>query len=167
GDVDIKGLVGKKRNTPPFLKEAFLNFVNIISKINTPEEFEKAKIMIRKLTKRVYDRLKQKKYSLEDLAFTMMLSKHPSEYAVSSQHVKAAKLLMVYKKNVDAGSIIRFVKVKGEPGVKPIQLARIDEVDVDKYLEHMRTTFEQVLTALGLDFDEILGVRNITSFFNK
>jgi len=167
GDVDIKGLVGKKRNTPPFLKEAFLDFVNILSKIHTPEEFEKAKMMIRRLTKRVYDKLKQKKYSLEDLAFTVMLSKHPSEYAVSSQHVKAAKLLMAYKKNIDAGSIIRFVKVKGEPGVKPIQLARIDEVDVDKYLEHMRTTFEQVLTALGLDFDEILGVKNITSFFNK
>ncbi|MEM2535170.1 MAG: hypothetical protein QXD12_05125, partial [Candidatus Nezhaarchaeales archaeon] len=65
------------------------------------------------------------------------------------------------------GSIIRFVKVKGEPGVKPIQLARIDEIDVDKYVEHMRTTFEQVLTALGLDFDEILGVKSITSFFNK
>jgi DNA polymerase I len=40
-------------------------------------------------------------------------------------------------------------------------------VDVDKYVEHMRTTFEQVLTALGLDFDEILGVRSITSFFNR
>ncbi|MEM0083599.1 MAG: DNA polymerase domain-containing protein, partial [Candidatus Nezhaarchaeales archaeon] len=157
----------KKRNTPPFLKEAFLNFVSLLSKVDTPEAFERSKTLIRNLARKVYDRLKERKYSLDELAFTVMLSKHPSEYAVSSQHVKAAKLLMAYKKNVDAGSIIRFVKVKGEPGVKPIQLARIDEIDVDKYVEHMRTTFEQVLTALGLDFDEILGVKSITSFFNK
>ncbi|MEM0317923.1 MAG: DNA-directed DNA polymerase I [Candidatus Nezhaarchaeales archaeon] len=167
GEVDIKGLVGKKRNTPPFLKEAFLNFVSLLSKVDTPEAFERSKTLIRNLARKVYDRLRERKYSLDELAFTVMLSKHPSEYAVSSQHVKAAKLLMAYKKNVDAGSIIRFVKVKGEPGVKPIQLARIDEIDVDKYVEHMRTTFEQVLTALGLDFDEILGVKSITSFFNK
>ncbi|MEM2481512.1 DNA-directed DNA polymerase I [Candidatus Nezhaarchaeota archaeon WYZ-LMO8] len=167
GEVDIKGLVGKKRNTPPFLKEAFLNFVSLLSKVDTPEAFERSKTLIRNLARRVYDRLKERRYSLDELAFTVMLSKHPSEYAVSSQHVKAAKLLMAYKKNVDSGSIIRFVKVKGEPGVKPIQLARIDEIDVDKYVEHMRTTFEQVLTALGLDFDEILGVKSITSFFNK
>ncbi|MEM2534493.1 MAG: DNA-directed DNA polymerase I, partial [Candidatus Nezhaarchaeales archaeon] len=36
GEVDIKGLVGKKRNTPPFLKEAFLNFVSLLSKVDTP-----------------------------------------------------------------------------------------------------------------------------------
>jgi DNA polymerase I len=167
GEVDIKGLVGKKRNTPPFLKEAFLNFVGILSKVDTPEDFEKSKVLLRDLAKKVYDKLRERRYSLDELAFTVMLSKHPSEYAVASQHVKAAKLLMAYKKNVDAGSIIRYVKVKGEPGVKPVQLARIDEVDVDKYVEHMRTTFEQVLTALGLDFDEILGVRSITSFFNR
>ncbi|MEM4576617.1 MAG: DNA-directed DNA polymerase I [Candidatus Nezhaarchaeales archaeon] len=165
GEVDIKGLVGKKRNTPPFLKEAFLNFVSILSRVRTPEDFERSKEVIRDLARKVYEKLRERKYSLDELAFTVMLSKHPSDYAVSSQHVKAAKLLMAYKKNVDAGSIIRFVKVKGEPGVKPIQLARIDEVDVEKYVEHMRTTFEQVLTALGLDFDEILGVRSITSFF--
>ncbi|MCS7139956.1 MAG: DNA-directed DNA polymerase I [Candidatus Nezhaarchaeota archaeon] len=167
GDVDIKGLVGKKRNTPLFLKEAFMNFMAILSKANTPEEFEKAKVAVQKLTKEVYDKLRQRRYSLDDLAFTVMLSKPPSEYAVSSQHVKAAKLLMAYKKNIGAGSVIRFVKVKGEPGVKPIQLARIDEVDVDKYLEHMRTVFEQILTALGLDFDSVLGVKNITSFFKR
>jgi DNA polymerase I len=167
GEVDIKGLVGKKRNTPPFLKEAFLNFVGILSKVDTPEDFERSKVLLRDLAKKVYDKLRERRYSLDELAFTVMLSKHPSGYAVASQHVKAAKLLMAYKKNVDAGSIIRYVKVKGEPGVKPVQLARIDEVDVDKYIEHVRTTFEQVLTALGLDFDEILGVRSITSFFNK
>lgn len=166
GDVDIKGLLGKKRNTPDFLKKAFLDFVKILGQVHTPEDFERAKHKIRELARDVYERLRNKRYSLDELAFAMMLSKHPSHYAVLSQHVKAAKLLMAYKKDIDVGSIIRFVKVKGSPGVKPIQLARIDEVDVNKYVDHLRTTFEQVLTALGIDFDEILGNRSITSFFS-
>ncbi|MDI9619586.1 MAG: DNA-directed DNA polymerase I [Candidatus Nezhaarchaeota archaeon] len=165
GDVDIKGLVGKKRNTPPFLKEAFLNLTAILSKVNNVEDFERARETMRKLVKSVYDNLRQRKYSLDEMAFTVMLSKPLEGYAVSSQHVKAAKQLMAYKKNLDAGSIIRFVKVRGGLGVKPVQLARVDEIDVEKYVEHMRTTFEQVLMALGLDFGEILGAKSLTSFF--
>ncbi|RLE52744.1 MAG: hypothetical protein DRJ26_04300, partial [Candidatus Methanomethylicota archaeon] len=59
------------------------------------------------------------------------------------------------------------VKVKGELGVKPVQLARIDEVDVSKYLGHMETTFRQVLEAIGVNFDEILGVTSLDFFLRR
>jgi len=50
-------------------------------------------------------------------------------------------------------------------GVKPVQLASKGEIDTEKYLEYISSTFEQVLDALGIEFDELIGVRRLESFF--
>jgi DNA polymerase I len=44
-------------------------------------------------------------------------------------------------------------------------LASINEVDVKKYIEYMDSTFEQVLDALGISFEELIGNRRLESFF--
>jgi len=48
----------------------------------------------------------------------------------------------------------------------PVQLARIDEIDIDKYIEHMKTVYEQLLDALGIDFETLLGKRSLEGFIN-
>ena len=62
------------------------------------------------------------------------------------------------------GDIVSFVKIRGKEGVKPVQLARIDEIDAEKYVEHLRSTLEQVLEALGISFEEIVGVKSLETF---
>ena len=49
-------------------------------------------------------------------------------------------------------------------GVKPLQLASNSEVDVDKYVAYLRSTFDQILDALGLDFEEIIGLTKLERF---
>jgi len=63
-----------------------------------------------------------------------------------------------------AGDLIRFVKVINEPHVKPVELATKNEIDADKYVDYLRSTFEQVLDALGLEFDEIIGLTRLERF---
>jgi DNA polymerase I len=63
-----------------------------------------------------------------------------------------------------AGDLISFVKVTKEPRVKPVQLSLNSEVDVDKYVGHMHTVFAQVLDAMGLDFNEIIGLTKLERF---
>jgi len=53
------------------------------------------------------------------------------------------------------------VKVSKPPHVKPVQLAADKEVDVDKYIAYLRSTFDQILDALGLEFDEIIGLTKL------
>ena len=48
--------------------------------------------------------------------------------------------------------------------MKPVQLASIREVDVNKYVEYLKSTFEQVFDALDLDFQEIMGISKLESF---
>jgi DNA polymerase I len=56
--------------------------------------------------------------------------------------------------------------VIGEQGVKPVQLAKLDDIDIQKYTEYLRSTFEQVLDALGIEFEDLVGVKKLESFFS-
>lgn len=165
GSIDVKGLVGKKRNTPEFIKELFQNIANRLAKARSVRELEETIGEVRKEVVDSYQRLKHKEYPLDKLAIRVTLSKPLNEYTKTTpQHVKAARQLARLGKRVEVGDIISFVKTRDREGVKPVQLARIDEVDTEKYVEHMRTALEQVLEALGISFDEIIGRRSLDSF---
>ncbi|MFQ6076788.1 MAG: DNA-directed DNA polymerase I [Candidatus Bathyarchaeia archaeon] len=168
GSVDIKGLTGKKRHMPRFLKRAFMRMIETLGQVESPEDFIEAKTRIRDIVRSCHDGLKKRGYPLEDLAFNVMIGKSPERYTKTTpQHVKAALLLTEAGYEVRPGDIISFVKVNTELGVKPVRLASVGEVDVSKYMEYVESAFEQVLDALGIDFDEILGrgrFRSLDSF---
>jgi len=165
GSVDIKGLTGKKRNTPIFLQKAFMEVVRVLGEVKSPEDFEKAKEKIREIAQECYRKLEERKYLLEELAFKVQLTKPLKQYVKTTpQHVKAARMLAAQGKDIKPGDIITFVKTRGVPGVKPVQYASIHEIDVEKYKDHIRTTFEQILDALGIDFSEIVGIRSLDMF---
>ena len=158
GRVDIKGLVGKKRNTPEFVKQLFSDMISILSKVNKIEELDRARDDIRKITHENYLKLKNRLFTLDELAFRVTLTKALNSYVKTTpQHVKAARQLERFGKKIEVGDVISFVKTRDAEGVKAIQLARIDEIDDEKYLEYIRTTTEQILEALGIRFDEIMG----------
>ena len=168
GSVDIKGLLVKKRNTPEFLKKEFKEIIAILSDVNTVEEFVKAREAIRERLKKIYYKLKDFEYNLDELAIRMAVTKRLEEYTKHiPQHVRAALQLKRVGIEVLPGDVITFVKVRGKDGVKPIQLARLLEVDVEKYIEHVKSSFEQVLTAISISWDEIIGASRLEAFFGK
>jgi DNA polymerase I len=166
GTVDIKGLTGKKRNTPEFLKRAFQEMVQALAQVQSPKDFDEARRRIKEIARMCYRKLEKHEYSLEDLAFRIELTKNLTDYKKTTpQHVKAAKQLKQNGAEVKAGDIIYFVKVKGPAGVKPLRQANVNEIDVEKYKDHIKTTFEQVLDALGIEFHEIMGFTKIDAFY--
>ncbi len=166
GTVDIKGLTGKKRNTPEFLKRAFQEMVQALAHVQSPKDFDEARKRIKEIARTCYRKLEKHEYSMEDLAFRIELTKNLTDYKKTTpQHVKAAKQLRQNGAEVKAGDIIYFVKVKGSTGVKPLRQANINEIDVEKYKDHIKTTFEQVLDALGIGFHEIMGFTKIDAFY--
>ena len=84
-------------------------------------------------------------------------SKAPAEYVKTiPQHIRAAKQLETTRE-IKKGDIISYVKILNKPGVKPVELARQDEIDSGKYMEFMESTLEQITSSMDLDFDTILG----------
>ena len=168
GSVDIKGITGKKRHIPEFLTNAFYAMVRILSDVKTADEFENAKARITEIVKGCYLKLRNRQYSVEELAFTVMMGRETGSYTKTTpQHVKAAKQLEGKGVEVKSGELIAFVKVIGEQGVKPVQLAKVDDIDIQKYMEYLRSTFEQVLDALGIEFEDMVGVKKLESFFSS
>jgi len=157
GKVDVKGLTGKKSHTPPFIKTLFYELVDILSKVESIENFESAK---KNISQKIVDwakKVEAKEIPLTDLAFNVMISKDLSEYVKTiPQHIRAAKLLETTRE-IKKGDIISYIKILNKPGVKPVEMARKDEVDSKKYMEFMESTLDQITSSMGLDFDTILG----------
>jgi len=173
GDVDVKGLSGKKSNTPLFIQDLFYNMIKILSEVKKREDIQPAKEKIKKLVKTALSKLKKKTYSLEDLSFRVVLTRQLDKYKKTTpQHVKAARQLERYYENngidtkMQPGDVIFFVKTKTNDGVKPKELARLTDIDTDKYKKAIESTFDQVLDALGIPFEELIGIRTL-DFFMK
>jgi DNA polymerase I len=166
GTVDVKGLTGKKKHIPVFIKKAFDRMKDRLAQVKTPTDFERAKKDISEIVRECYIQLKRREWkNLNELAFNVVLGEEIVHYTKTTpQHVKAAKILQENGAELKAGDLISFVKTTREPHVKPVELATKNEVDVDKYIAYLHSTFDQVLDALGLDFDEIIGLTKLERF---
>jgi DNA polymerase I len=165
GNVEVKGLLAKKRNTPEFIRKEFGEVKQLLAQVVNEEDFIKIKKKVIDKVKNIYSSLRSKKYDLDELAFKVMLSKPIESYRKNlPQHVKAAIKLKEQGIPVSARDIIYFVKVTGKDGVKPVQLAKLSEIDTDKYMETVRSTFEQLLSALDVSWEEINKISRLDGF---
>ena len=157
GKADVKGLTGKKSHTPKFIKTLFYELLDILSAVQNEGEFTNAKERITEKIAEYAKKVQEKKIPLPELAFNVMISKAPSEYVKTiPQHIRAAKQLETIRE-IKKGDIISYVKILNKPGVKPVEMAKPDEVDSSKYMEFMERTLEQITSSMDLDFDTILG----------
>jgi len=165
GSVDIKGLVGKKKHIPEFVKEAFSDAVKKLGSIDTPQDLMRISSWLKEILQDIYRKLKNREYTLDQLSFKMTLGKPLEAYTKNTpQHVKAALMLAREGISVTQGDNILFVKVKGREGVKPVQLAKVSEIDIEKYVESVRSAFEQILTPLSIEWEEISGHTKISEY---
>jgi DNA polymerase I len=168
GTVDIRGLTGKKSQTPEFLKQTFYQALDILSNVRSGDDFERARSSIRELLSGMITKLKNRSVSVEDLAFNVMMGKPTNKYnGTTPQHVRAAMTLEQRGREIKAGDIIGFVKTKAPPYVKPVELAKADDIDPDKYIEYARSMFDQMLDALDFSFDEIMGATTLDFFWSS
>src|SRR5207244_10258323 len=122
--VDIKGLTGKKRHTPEFIKATFNQLIEILGQVQTYPDFDEARIKIKALVQDSYSKLRNRKYSMDDLAFNMMIGKAVAGYTKTTpQHVKAAQQLTDKGNEIKAAELVRFVNVTNSSGRITIQLA--------------------------------------------
>ncbi len=156
-EVEIKGLVAKKRNAPELVKAFFDKIIERLKSVESPEDFVNFIEWVEKAVREYYHGLKQKEVTLDQLAIKTALTKNPLAYTKSKPpHVKAALQLQQYGFSVQEGDIILFVKIKGGDGCKAVQLAHQYEVDPDKYIDALRSGLEQFLQALGIKWENII-----------
>jgi len=160
GGVVVKGIVAKKRNAPPLVKELVEEIIDRLKNVATVDDMLKIREEV--MVKETEAKIREKKITLEKLGIKIVLNKNLNEYTKNKpQHVKAAEQLLKYGIQVGRGDAIVLIKTKDAMGVKPIQLARIDEIDEKKYLEYISTSLEQVLEAMGVSMEELRGAMRL------
>src|SRR5919108_1087619 len=87
GTVDVKGLTGKKSHTPPFIRKAFYDILDILGDVNSTNDFEFAKEQIKKIIQENARNLEQGKIPLSDLSFNVMVNKSPNKYGKKTSSI--------------------------------------------------------------------------------
>lgn len=177
GNVDVKGMSGKKKHIPIIIKTAFNVTKKYLAEAKTKKEVEVIKKTLKKIIRDVYFRIKRRNFDLEEMAFRFTLGKSPNLYEKTTpQHVRAARMLEkegIYLKKGDAISFIKCIPFKWSPdrdtkpvkvSVKPLQLAKKEDVNVIKYHEILQSTFEQLLDALEIDYNSVIGLIKLEQF---
>jgi len=182
GKIDIKGLAGKKRNTPKFIKDVFNEVIEVMKGLNE-NNINFIKDRITNVIKKYYYGLTKNTMDIDvlDLSIRNVLGKDIEDYTVNKPiHVKAAEKLYKYiseqfedevsiKTILPKGSVITYVKT--DPKIcgstaMPVEIATMNQIDKDKYVQWMGNVLEQVLEPVGLDFNNIISTqRKITDFF--
>ncbi len=171
GGVDIKGLTGKKSNTPQFIRDAFMQFTELIATVSGETDFKERQEEIRAFIRKYWLRIKKNQLALPDYEIRITLQgkivkqvMDDAEPKIKVQHLMAARDLRRLKGiKIEPGYVLSFVKVR--TGAKALELASLDEIDRDKYAEQFKSTFEQILDALGISFEEIIGIKKLDSYF--
>ena len=166
--VDIKGLLAKKKNTPDFIKKIFSQIIEILKDVKDEEKFAQSRKKIIDIVRENLKKIgKPGAFPLEDYAINISLQKSLEKYDKTiPQHVRVAlELQNVTGKKLQKGDVVSFIKSKGSLGAKALELAKIEDIDVKKYKELLKSALEQLLDALGITFDEIRGIKTMDSFF--
>jgi DNA polymerase elongation subunit (family B) len=165
--VDMKGLLAKKRNTPEFIKKIFGELIEILKHITNDEEYKESKDKIVSIVKDNLRKIgKEGAFDLEDYAINTAITKALDKYKVTPQHISAAlELKKLTGKEYQKGEVMSYVKTKTSNGARATEIAKLQEIDVKKYRELLKSALEQVLDALGVTWQEIKGIKKMDAFF--
>ncbi len=187
GKPIVKGLMGKKKNTPVIAKRPFEKALEILAEVQNPEELEVAKKQIIKIIQKVVREVSKREFNLEDLAVTVTLSKKLKQYDSWTQPLQTAVQLIIAfpeGEKPSVGSIVSFIKTKpfkiqsnavklsdkisksSECSVKPLRLAKKTDVDIPKIKELLKTTLVQLFDTIGISWDEsVEGQKSLDNWF--
>ena len=166
--IDIKGLTAKKSNTPNFIKKTFGELIEILRDITDDDEFKNSRQKIIDIIKKDRGKIGKKGgFDLDDYTISLVLQRNLTDYKKTTpQHVKAATMLeKATKRKIVSGDVVSFVKTRDSEGVKPVELAKIEDVDAKAYMNLLQSAVEQVLDALGISYSEVKGIQKLDQFF--
>lgn len=172
GEVDVVGLMGKKKNIPPIIRKVFDEVKAFIgeSALNGIEKQQRIREIMR-IVKAGYDAIGTRYGSVADYVVVTELGKDVTKYPKPVPHVRAAielarltsqreKMTISPSTLTPAGSEILYVKGAFEQGKKkdgkkyravPFEFASKDDINPKLYQEQLLSVMSQLLTVLGVN----------------
>lgn len=190
GGAIVKGLVGKKKNTPNIIRNYFSQMVEYFKQVQSESDLDQTKLQVKKLVKDLVTKIKTNQLSVDDVVIRTTLTQRLKDYTIWTQPVQAIAQLLAAKvsgaEEIDIGDTIEFVPIDNNVtvkisstrlafpqnefksvSVKPVQLINPDsDVLGRNLLQFVETAFSPILLPLGIIWEkDIMGQQSLDDFF--
>jgi len=155
GKIKVRGIEAVRRDTPPFIRKAQMDMIQVLAKAPNSEAFMKRIPESVEVLRSYAERLRRGDADVQDLVIAKQLSMHPDRYAHDVFQAIAAKQLMKEGVEVSGGQTVRYLISDAEnkrPSrrVKAAQLINAQaQYDVEKYLDMLILAAANILSPFG------------------
>jgi DNA polymerase I len=161
GEIKIRGIEARRRDTPQFIREAQLEMIRKLSEAFTLESFEAKIPEVLRHLRICAEKLINREIDICDLLIKKRLSKSPSAYNHKIFQAMAAKQLEKAGFEIYAGQSVQYLIVnsksrRAEERVLAAKLLKPNtEYDVEEYLKMLISAAETLLGVFGYDKERI------------
>ena len=160
GEIKVRGVELRQKNSPAFLKNMQKEIINVFSKANTKNDFLKLIPSSIEVIKEYGKKIINREYNQEELLIKTCVSRDVSEYRVNT----LAKCAMIQLKKLGVetkpGQSVRYV-VCNEKTRNPWKRVCVaenleynDTIDIDFYLRQIAQYAESLLIPFGFDLEK-------------
>jgi DNA polymerase-2 len=160
GALKVRGLMCRRRDTPPFVRQAQEALLAHLAAAATPEALAALQPELEDLCADFRQRLREGRLPPQDLVITRVLSQPVEEYRVDTPTALAARQLQRAGVSLLPGEKVRYVhrEVQGGPKETRVQaapfVAALDDYDTGLYLKLLDRAFNEVLLPLRGFFEK-------------
>jgi len=161
GEIKMRGIDVRKRDTPPFIAEAQMSMIRELAKARSAEEFiERIPSALKELRRRA-EVLIRREVEPRQLLITKQLSHNPSKYTHDVLQAIAAKHLAKMGIDISAGQTVQYLiaDAKNKHAYSRVVAAQNvnskTKYDVKKYLELLFSSAENILLPFGYSVQKI------------
>jgi DNA polymerase II len=155
GSLKVRGLMCRRRDTPPFVRRAQEAVLAKLAEAVTLEELAALKPELLGMAEGFRQRLREGGVPPQDLVITRVLSQKVDEYKVDTPTALAARQLEIAGIHIQPGEKVRYVHREGKRGPKECRvqaapfLETLDDYDVGLYLDLLERAVEEVMVLFG------------------
>ncbi|MCZ6530054.1 MAG: hypothetical protein O6949_06950 [Chloroflexi bacterium] len=152
GSVKVRGVEARRHDTPPFIRNAQLEMLALLSQARGINGFRAAVPRVVAYAQEKLRELRAGEISIRDLVVTHRLSRRPGEYRVRTPAARVAQQLIEAGVELSPGEMLRFVYVPGPEKVRAWEGYPSDQpYDVGAYVELLTRAVESLLAPVGVD----------------
>ncbi len=154
GSLKVRGLMCRRRDTPPFVRRAQEAMLAKLAEAATPGELAALRPELAEMAEGFRQRLREGGIDPQDLVITRVLSQKVEDYKVDTPTALAARQLEDAGIHIQPGEKVRYVHREGKRGPKECRVAAapfletLDGYDTKIYLELLERAVEEVMLAL-------------------
>jgi DNA polymerase II len=151
GSLKVRGLICRRRDTPPFVRRAQEELLARLAQAATAPELAALQPQLEEMAAGFRQRLREGGINPQDLVITRVLSQPVADYKVDTATALAARQLDLAGIHLQPGEKVRYVhrEKKGGPKETRIQAApfleTLDNYDTDLYLELLDRAIAEVM----------------------